>query len=65
MLQGLFIHAIKKELDLLGLGETSNLSRVDKLKIVSTKSRLNSSVVTNVEPVSILFHKLHFIETRE
>ena len=29
------------------------------------KSRLNSSVVTVVEPASILFHKLHFIKTPE
>ena len=35
------------------------------LKIGATKSRLHSSVVANVEPVSILFHKFHFIKTRQ
>ena len=43
-----------------GLGQTLN-----KLKIGATKSRLNSIKVTNVAPASILFHKLHFIETWE
>ena len=33
----------------------------NKLKIGATKSRLNSSVEANVEPASILFHKLHFV----
>jgi len=37
----------------------------NKLKIGATKSRLNSSVVTNVELASILFHKLQFIKARE
>ena len=30
-----------------------------------TKSRLNSSVEANIEPGSILFHKLEFIKIRE
>ena len=30
-----------------------------------TKSRLNFRVVANVEPLSILSHKLHFIKTQE
>ena len=34
----------------------------NKLKIGATKSRLNCSVVANVEPASILIDKLHFIK---
>lgn len=35
------------------------------LKIGATKCRLNSSVITNVEPALILLRKLHFIKTRK
>ena len=37
----------------------------NKLKIDAIKSRRNSSVAANVEPASILFHKLQFIKTQE
>jgi len=49
----------------LGLGKHQIQVASNKLKIAATKSQLNSNVVANVEPASILFNKLHFVKTQE
>ena len=43
----------------------ANVESKSRRIIGVTKSRLNSSVEVNIEPASILFHKLEFIKTRE
>ena len=50
---------------LLTMGKRRIQVKSNILKIGATKSRLHSNVVANVEPVSILFHKFHFIKTRQ
>ena len=59
MIYNVHMHFLRGLRD-LGLGQTSNT-----FKIGATKSQLHSNVVANVAPVSILFHQLHFIKTRE